>query len=118
MSEELSAEDFRRMSTEELQAWRHRRKARWRAHLKSLRGVPVDLVSRRGIEFRYTGEHVRFEFMDGARVPSRRAPCGDRIVTVLDFGDHVVPVKDAFSVSRGIAGFETCRRADGFVYGQ
>ena len=118
MSEELSAEDFRRMSAEELQHWRNQRKARWRAHVKSLRGVRVELVSAQGTEFRYTGEHVLFEFMDGRSVPLKRVPGGGGVFSVLDLGGDEVPVKDAVSVSRGIAGFETCRRTDGFVYGQ
>ena len=117
MSEELSAEDFRRMSAEELQQWKNRRKARWRDHVKSLRGVRVELVSAQGTEFRYTGEHVRFEFMDGRPIPRKRVPTACGYCTVLDLGDDQVPVKEAFSVSRGIAGFKTCRRADGFLYG-
>ena len=116
MSEELSAEDFRRMSAEELQHWRNQRKARWREHVKSLRGVRVDLVSAQGTEFRYTGEHVLFEFMDGRPVPRKRVPRAGGFSTVLDLGGDEVPVKEAFSVSRGIAGFKTCRRADGFLY--
>ena len=116
MSEELSAEDFRRMSAEELQHWRNQRKARWRAHVKSLRGVRVDLVSAQGTEFRYTGEHVLFEFMDGRPVPRKRVLRAGGVSTVLDLGGDEVPVKEAFSVSRGIAGFKTCRRADGFLY--
>ncbi|MBB48711.1 MAG: hypothetical protein CMJ33_09290 [Phycisphaerae bacterium] len=116
MPEELSAEDIRRMSAEDLQNWRNQRKARWRAHVKSLRGVPVDLVSAQGTRFRYTGEHVLFVFMDGRPVPRKRVPGGGGVSTVLDLGGDEVPVKEAFSVSRGIAGFKTCRRADGFLY--